>query len=83
MSSRFPLSTGEARLTHSSRGADGIRGGLFNRHGCGQEQYAWDMRTEPALIDAFAKIWGTEELLVSIGEPHPPQCVWVSIAEAG
>lgn len=44
------------------------RGGLFNRHGCGQEQWAWDMRSEPALIDVFSKIWGTEELLVSIGK---------------
>jgi hypothetical protein len=43
------------------------RGGLFNRHGCGHEQFAWDLRSEPAVIDVFAKIWGTEELLVSPG----------------
>jgi len=60
------------------------RGGLFNRHGCGHEQWAWDMRTVPALIDVFAKIWGTEELLVSIGAhesilPHQdtPSSLWL------
>lgn len=25
----------------------------------------WDARLEPGVIDAFAKLWGTEELLVS------------------
>ena len=44
------------------------RGGLFHRNGAGQEQFAWDIRSEPGLIDAFAKIWGTDELLVSVGE---------------
>lgn len=43
------------------------RGGLFNRHACGHEQFAWDVRCEPAVIDVFAKIWGTDELLVSFG----------------
>ena len=45
------------------------RGGLFNRHGSGHEQFAWDIRSEPAVIDVFAGIWGTQELLVSFGEP--------------
>ncbi|WVQ84829.1 hypothetical protein IAT38_006986 [Cryptococcus sp. DSM 104549] len=40
-------------------------GGLFNRHGAGHEQFAWDIRSEEGIIDAFAKIWGTDELLVS------------------
>lgn len=44
------------------------RGGLFNRHASGHEQFAWDIRSEPGLIDTFAKIWGTEELYVSMGE---------------
>jgi len=42
------------------------KGGLFHRNGCGQEQFAWDIRSEPGVIDAFAKIWGTQELLVSV-----------------
>lgn len=41
------------------------------------EQWAWDIRTEPELIKVFAKIWGTDELLVSfdasnISIPLPP-----------
>jgi len=54
------------------------KGGLFNRHGCGHEQFAWDIRAEPGLIDAFANIWGTQELLVSfdgvnISLPYPAE----------
>ncbi|ODO00065.1 hypothetical protein I350_06689 [Cryptococcus amylolentus CBS 6273] len=41
------------------------KGGLFNRHGVHHEQFAWDIRAEPGLIEAFSKIWGTDELLVS------------------
>ncbi|ORX37087.1 hypothetical protein BD324DRAFT_642094 [Kockovaella imperatae] len=41
------------------------KGGLFNRHASGHEQFAWDIRAEPGLIDVFAKIWGTDELAVS------------------
>ncbi len=29
------------------------------------------MRSEQSLIDVFARIWGTEELLVSIGRSFP------------
>jgi hypothetical protein len=43
------------------------RGGLYNRHGSGHEQFVWDIRAEPALIDVFAQIWGTDELVVSFG----------------
>lgn len=41
------------------------RGGLYHRYGVGHEQFAWDIRSEPGVVDAFAKIWGTDELLVS------------------
>ncbi|WWC71969.1 uncharacterized protein I206_105928 [Kwoniella pini CBS 10737] len=41
------------------------RGGLFNRHGAAHEQWAWDIRSEQNIIDVFAKIWDTDELLVS------------------
>ncbi|WVR06641.1 hypothetical protein IAU60_003673 [Kwoniella sp. DSM 27419] len=41
------------------------RGGLFNRHGVAHEQWVWDIRAEEGVTDAFAKIWGTDELLVS------------------
>lgn len=45
-----------------------LSGGLFHRYGVAHEQFAWDIRSEPAVIDVFASIWGTEELLVSFGE---------------
>lgn len=32
------------------------------------EQFAWDIRTEPGVVDAFAAIWGTDDLLVSFGK---------------
>jgi hypothetical protein len=62
-------------LKHDSQhGADvPIRGGLFHRFGVAHEQFAWDIRSEPAVIDVFANIWGTEELLVSFGEFHQRQ----------
>lgn len=42
------------------------KGGLYSSYGSGHEQYAWDIRQEPLIIDAFAKIWGTTELLCSM-----------------
>lgn len=41
------------------------KGGLYHRYGVGHEQFAWDIRSEPGVIESFAKIWGTDELLVS------------------
>ncbi|WVF69116.1 hypothetical protein IAT40_003890 [Kwoniella sp. CBS 6097] len=41
------------------------KGGLFNRNACHHEQWVWDIRSEQGVIDQFAKIWGTDELLVS------------------
>ncbi|WOO83354.1 uncharacterized protein LOC62_05G006881 [Vanrija pseudolonga] len=41
------------------------KGGLFHRYGVGHEQFAWDIRSEPGVIDVFAKLWGTDELTVS------------------
>lgn len=58
------------------------RGGLFNRHAVGQEQFAWDIRGEPELIKVFAHIWNTEKLLVSIGEHSDRACLcWVPNVE--
>ncbi|KAL2677325.1 hypothetical protein Neosp_011094 [[Neocosmospora] mangrovei] len=42
-----------------------IRGGLYARYGVAHEQFVWDLRTEESLVDKFAQIWGTDELLVS------------------
>jgi len=41
------------------------KGGLYNRHSSGHEQFVWDIRAEPGLIDVFTKIWGTDQLTTS------------------
>ncbi|KAJ5733971.1 hypothetical protein N7493_002757 [Penicillium malachiteum] len=41
------------------------RNGIFNRYGVAHEQFVWDLRSEESLMDKFAQIWGTDELLVS------------------
>lgn len=46
---------------------DLFKGGLYNLYGISQEQFCWDIRQEPAVIDAFATIWQTRDLLVSFG----------------
>jgi hypothetical protein len=42
-------------------------GGLTNRYGVAHEQWMWDLKSEPAIVDIFAQIWGTNELLASFG----------------
>ncbi|KAL2207085.1 phytanoyl-CoA dioxygenase [Sarocladium strictum] len=37
----------------------------FNYYGVVHERFMWDIRLEPRVIDVFAKLWGTDELLVS------------------
>jgi hypothetical protein len=43
-------------------------GGLTNRYGVAHEQWMWDLKSEPAIVDIFAQIWGTDELLASFGK---------------
>jgi ectoine hydroxylase-related dioxygenase (phytanoyl-CoA dioxygenase family) len=37
----------------------------FDNYCVVHEKFMWDVRTEPGVIDAFAKVWGTDKLLVS------------------
>lgn len=37
----------------------------FNKYGVAHEKFMWQARMEPKVVDAFAKIWGTDKLLVS------------------
>lgn len=37
----------------------------FNGYSVVHERFMWEARMEPKILDAFAKIWGTDELLVS------------------
>ena len=37
----------------------------FDNYGVVHEKFMWDARMEPGVVDTFAKIWETDELLVS------------------
>lgn len=37
----------------------------YENYGVVHERFMWEARLEPGVIDAFVKIWGTEDLLVS------------------
>ncbi|KAM0258908.1 hypothetical protein ACHAQJ_003564 [Trichoderma viride] len=37
----------------------------YENYGVVHERFMWEARQEPGVIDAFAKVWGTDELLVS------------------
>ncbi|KAL3449851.1 hypothetical protein BJX65DRAFT_316607 [Aspergillus insuetus] len=37
----------------------------FSAYGVAHEKFMWDARMEPGVVDAFAQIWGTDELIVS------------------
>ncbi|RDW66006.1 phytanoyl-CoA dioxygenase [Coleophoma cylindrospora] len=37
----------------------------FSSYCVAHEKFMWDARMEPKVLDAFARIWGTDELLVS------------------
>ncbi|KAK6453838.1 uncharacterized protein RJT20DRAFT_63751 [Scheffersomyces xylosifermentans] len=38
---------------------------LYHYYSCNHEKFVWDIRSEKQVIDTFAQIWGTTELLVS------------------
>ncbi|WWD19963.1 hypothetical protein CI109_104436 [Kwoniella shandongensis] len=42
-----------------------MKGGMIHGYGIAHEQWLWDLRTEQGVIDAFAKLWGTDELITS------------------
>jgi ectoine hydroxylase-related dioxygenase (phytanoyl-CoA dioxygenase family) len=37
----------------------------FNYYGVVHERFMWDIRLEPGVVDVFARLWHTDELLVS------------------
>ena len=50
--------------------------GIFKHFKVGQEQFVWDLRCEPSIIEVFQKIWKTNNLLVSfdtINVMRPPE----------
>ncbi|GAA6038570.1 hypothetical protein JCM8097_004636 [Rhodosporidiobolus ruineniae] len=42
-----------------------LRGGMYTSHGIHQEQFVWDIRTQPGVREAFRTLWGTDDLVSS------------------
>ncbi|BGP19026.1 hypothetical protein JCM10213v2_007106 [Rhodosporidiobolus nylandii] len=42
-----------------------IKGGMYHGYGVGHTDWVWETRTAQGVIDAFAKVWGTDELITS------------------
>lgn len=42
-----------------------FKNGMYLNYCAAHEKYIWEARQEPAVLDAFAKIWGTDELISS------------------
>ncbi|OQD69737.1 hypothetical protein PENPOL_c002G03751 [Penicillium polonicum] len=42
-----------------------IKGGMYHGYRIQHENFIWEARTEDGVIEAFAKLWGTDKLLVS------------------
>ncbi|KYR02712.1 hypothetical protein DLAC_00175 [Tieghemostelium lacteum] len=51
--------------THKSENWPGNIHGIFQNYGFGHNQFVWDIRCEPAIINVFKEIYGTDQLLVS------------------
>ncbi|WVF67421.1 hypothetical protein IAT40_002177 [Kwoniella sp. CBS 6097] len=43
------------------------KGGLYHKYGASHEQFVWDIKQDPAIVEKFAKVWGTDELIASYG----------------
>ncbi|KAJ4996565.1 hypothetical protein K4K48_008324 [Colletotrichum sp. SAR 10_66] len=42
-----------------------FKAGMYLNYCAAHEKYVWDARQEPGVLEAFEKIWGTNELVVS------------------
>ncbi|GAA5885128.1 hypothetical protein JCM6882_007241 [Rhodosporidiobolus microsporus] len=42
-----------------------IKGGMYHGYGVGHSDWVWDTRTAPGVIDAFAKVYNTRDLITS------------------
>ncbi|GAA5885037.1 hypothetical protein JCM6882_007205 [Rhodosporidiobolus microsporus] len=42
-----------------------MKGGMIHSYGIGHTDWVWDTRTDPGVLDAFSKVWGTSELVTS------------------
>ncbi len=60
------------KLTWTDRWPVAVDGGIMPWQGSGQSEFAWFVRSRPALVSVFASLWGTDELLVSFDA----MCAW-------
>ncbi|PSK42887.1 Pentatricopeptide repeat-containing protein [Elsinoe australis] len=42
-----------------------FKGGMYMQYCGSHEKFVWEARTEPAVVEIFEKLWGTQELLCS------------------
>ncbi|KAJ0107200.1 hypothetical protein J7T55_007570 [Diaporthe amygdali] len=42
-----------------------VTGGLYNRYSIGHEAFVWKIRSQPKIVEAFAQLWGTDDLIAS------------------
>lgn len=61
----------------------------YENYGVIHERFMWEARMEPGVLDAFAKVWGTNELLVSFDSLNitlpnfkPARAPWPHIDQA-
>ncbi|CAL5874848.1 uncharacterized protein PFLUO_LOCUS9150 [Penicillium psychrofluorescens] len=64
---------------------------LFKEYSVTHERFMWEARQEPKVVEAFAKIWGTDELLVSFDalnitlpnrQDKPPNKPWPHVDQS-
>ncbi|KAG9600568.1 hypothetical protein KCU77_g13153, partial [Aureobasidium melanogenum] len=68
-----------------------MKGGMYHGYRVQHEKFVWEARQEAGVIDAFSKIWGTNELLASFdginftlpsGSPLPPTAAWPHVDQS-
>ncbi|KAI8244478.1 hypothetical protein K4K55_005035 [Colletotrichum sp. SAR 10_96] len=63
----------------------------FEKYAATHERFIWEARQEPGVLDAFSKIWGTDELFVSFDsfnitfpnrKDKPPRAPWPHVDQS-
>lgn len=58
-----------------------FKGGMYYGYGSTHEKFAWEARTEPAVVEIFEKLWETKELICSfdgfnVSMPNRKDITW-------
>jgi len=67
-----------------------MKGGMYHGYAVQHERFMWEARQEPKVIEAFEKLWGTKDLLVSFdgmnftlpSHPRPATEPWPHIDQS-